>query len=66
MNGVNSQDEGDRKPLTMCPVCLRKVCWNLQVEPAEYLGELESFCRENKFTVEADWYRQATAELRAK
>jgi archaemetzincin len=63
MNGVNSQDEGDRKPLTLCPVCLRKVCWNLQVDPAEYLGQLENFCRENKLAVEADWYCQAAAAL---
>jgi archaemetzincin len=64
MNGVNSQDEGDRKPLTMCPVCLRKVCWNLQVEPVKYLGELESFCRENKLGPEAAWYRDAAELLR--
>jgi archaemetzincin len=63
MNGVNSQDEGDRKPLTMCPVCLRKVCWNLQVDPIKYLGELESFCRENKLATEADWYHDAAAVL---
>lgn len=63
MNGVNSQDEGDRKPLTMCHVCLRKVCWNLQVEPVKYLGELESFCREQKLTAEADWYHDAAAVL---
>lgn len=66
MNGVNSQDEGDRKPLTMCPICLRKVCWNLQIEPAAYLGQLEAFCRENKLAVEADWYRQAAAALAAR
>ena len=64
MNGVNSQDEGDRKPLTMCPVCLRKVCWNLQVEPVKYLGELEAFCRENRLEKEADWYHDAAAVLR--
>ena len=64
MNGINSQDEGDRKPLTMCPVCLRKVCWNLQVEPVKYLGELETFCRENKLLAEADWYHDAAAVLR--
>jgi archaemetzincin len=63
MNGVNSQDEGDRKPLTMCPVCLRKVCWNLQVEPVKYLAELEAFCRENKLTAEAAWYHDAAAAL---
>ena len=63
MNGVNSQEEGDRKPLTMCPVCLRKVCWNLQVDPVKYLGELETFCRDNKLTAEAAWYHDAAAVL---
>ncbi len=63
MNGVNSQPEGDRKPLTMCPVCLRKICWNLQVEPVKYLGELEAFCRENNLEKEADWYKDAAAVL---
>jgi archaemetzincin len=33
MNGSNNLDEGDRRPLTMCPVCLRKICWNLQADP---------------------------------
>jgi len=64
MNGVNSQDEGDRKPLTMCPVCLRKVCWNLQVEPVKYLGELEAFCQQNKLQAEADWYHDAAEVLK--
>lgn len=63
MNGVNSQPEGDRKPLTMCPVCLRKICWNLQVDLVKYLGELEAFCRENKLEKEADWYKDAAAVL---
>lgn len=64
MNGVNSQPEGDRKPLTMCPVCLRKICWNLQVDPVKYLGELEAFCREHKLEKEADWYKDAAEVLR--
>jgi archaemetzincin len=63
MNGVNSQDEGDRKPLTLCPACLRKVCWNLQIEPVKYLGELEAFCRENKLMAEAAWYHDAATVL---
>ena len=33
MNGSNHQEEKDRRPMHLCPVCLRKLCWNLQVEP---------------------------------
>ena len=63
MNGVNSLDEADRKPLVFCPVCLRKLCWNLQVEPKAYLGELEAFCREHGLKDEEAWYKQARAAL---
>ncbi len=40
MNGSNNREESDRKPLHLCPVCLRKLCWNLQVEPVSYLEKL--------------------------
>lgn len=66
MNGVNNLDEADRKPLTMCPVCLRKVCWNLQVDPPTYLSQLEGFCREHELREEADWYRRAGEALAKK
>jgi archaemetzincin len=66
MNGVNSQEEGDRKPLVMCPVCLRKICWNLQIEPIAYLSQLEAFCRENKLNDEAIWYKRAGETLKNK
>jgi archaemetzincin len=59
MNGSNSRPESDRQPLHFCPVCLRKVCWNLQVDPAEYLAELEAFCRKHKLQEEAEWYANA-------
>ena len=32
MNGCNTHEERDRTPLHPCPVCLRKLCWNLRVE----------------------------------
>ena len=63
MNGVNSLAEADRRPLHLCPVCLRKVCWNLQLEPAEYLGRLEAFCKKHKLDDEAKWYAQAREGL---
>lgn len=59
MNGSNSLPESDRQPLHFCPVCLRKVCWNLQADPAEYLSKLEAFCLKHKFEEEAESYAKA-------
>jgi archaemetzincin len=63
MNGSNHQAERDARPLHLCPVCLRKLCWNLQVEPMAYLTKLEAFCLENGLEVERDWYERATTAL---
>jgi archaemetzincin len=62
MNGSNHQEEKDRRPMHLCPVCLRKLCWNLQVEPVPYLQALASFCHKNH--PEAGWYGRAVALLR--
>jgi archaemetzincin len=59
MNGANSPEETDRHPLHFCPVCLRKLLWNLTARPADYLAEMEKFCREHDFADEAEWYRAA-------
>jgi archaemetzincin len=56
MNGSNHQEEKDRRPMHLCPVCLRKVCWNLRVEPVPYLTALRTFCRQNGLNTEAGWY----------
>jgi archaemetzincin len=64
MNGSNSLEESDRRPLHFCPVCLRKLCWNLQVEPAPYLARLGAFCDRQGFAGEANWYEQASALVR--
>jgi len=66
LNGSNHLEEADRKPLHLCPICQQKLCWNLQVDPATYLGKLEGFCRQHGFADEADWYRLAVQALRAK
>jgi archaemetzincin len=63
MNGANSLAENDRKPMTMCPVCLRKICWNLQVDPRSYLSQLETFCGEHELKDEAVWYKRAIEAL---
>jgi archaemetzincin len=64
MNGSNHQEEKDRRPMHLCPVCLRKLCWNLQVEPLPYLKKLEAFCRRYGFDAESGWYEKAIALLR--
>ena len=43
MNGANSLPESDRAPLLFCPVCLRKLCWNLGLDPVEHLRKLHQF-----------------------
>lgn len=63
MNGSNNRVESDAQPLHFCPVCLRKVCWNLRVEPVEYLASLEKFCRREILSDEADWYHEAVELL---
>jgi hypothetical protein len=47
----------------LCPVCLRKLCWNLRIEPIPYLTALKTFCRQNGFDTEAGWYDKAIKTL---
>ncbi len=65
MNGSNHQQERDQRPLHLCPVCLRKLCWNLQVEPIPYLTKLKTFCQTHDLGAEARWYEKAVAALAA-
>jgi hypothetical protein len=50
-------------PLHPCPVCLRKLCWNLRVDPVAYLTKLKAFCRQNGLDPESRWYEKAVAAL---
>jgi len=63
MNGSNHQEERDSRPLHLCPICVRKLCWNLQVEPVPYLKMLVDFWRAQGFAEEAAWYGTAVATL---
>lgn len=63
MNGSNHQEERDARPLHLCPVCLRKLCWNLQVEPVPYLTRLKAFCQQNGLDPERGWYEKVMAAL---
>ncbi|MBN9118059.1 MAG: hypothetical protein J0I06_02640 [Planctomycetes bacterium] len=61
MNGSNHQAERDSRPLNPCPVCLRKLMWNLQADAGAYLRRLAAFCTAQGFD-EAAWFTRA-AEL---
>ena len=63
MNGSNHQEEKDRRPMHLCPVCLRKLCWNLRVEPVPYLTKLNAFCQQHGLDPESIWYEKALAAL---
>jgi archaemetzincin len=62
MNGSNHQQERDSRPMYLCPVCLRKLLWNLQTEAVPYLRRLEAFCSQQGLE-EADWYARAVEAL---
>ncbi len=62
MNGNNNQAERDSRPLHLCPVCLRKLCWNIQVQPVSHLKRLVAFHREHGLDG-ADWLATAAGAL---
>ena len=63
MNGSNHQEEKDRRPMHLCPVCLRKLCWNLQVDPVAYLKRLGAFYEAHGFDEEARYCRDGMGRL---
>src|SRR5262245_12758951 len=63
MNGSNHQEEKDRRPMHLCPVCLRKLCWNLQAEPVSYLSKLKAFCQQHGRNAESNWYERVIEAL---
>jgi archaemetzincin len=65
MNGSNHQEERDRRLLHLCPVCLRKLMWNLRADPVPYLTKLKTFCEQNAFRPEVVWYDRAITALAA-
>ena len=55
MNGSNHLAESDRRPLHLCPVCLRKLQWSVGFVVLERYKALEHVTRTDGFSDEADW-----------
>lgn len=58
MNGSNHLAESDRRPLHLCPVCLRKLQWSIGFDVVERYRAMERVARIDGFVDEADWLSQ--------
>ena len=64
MNGSNHLVESDRRPLHLCPVCLRKLQWSIGFDVLKRYTELERLNRTNGFMDEAGWLSRRINTLR--
>jgi archaemetzincin len=64
MNGSNHLAESDRRPLHLCPVCLRKLQWSIGFDVLQRYRALERLTRADGFTDEADWFNRRIEFLR--
>jgi archaemetzincin len=65
MNGSNSLDEMDRQTMHLCPVCLHKLQWNLNLDVPRRYRELREIYRRHGFDDLADWTQRRLASLAA-
>jgi archaemetzincin len=64
MNGSNHLAESDRRPLHLCPVCLRKLQWSVGFDVLERYRVIERVTRADRFVDEADWFGRRIKILR--
>jgi archaemetzincin len=64
MNGSNHLEESDRRPLHLCPVCLRKLQWSIGFDVLERYVALEHANRAADFLDEAEWLGRRIKLLR--
>jgi archaemetzincin len=65
MNGSNHLAESDRRPLHLCPVCLRKLQWISGFDVLARYSALEQFNRAAGFSDEAEWLKAQIQKIRA-
>jgi len=64
MNGSNSLAESDRRPLHLCPDCLRKLRWNLGLDVVARYEALAEFYRRHGLGAEAEWVARRLRQCR--
>jgi archaemetzincin len=55
MNGSNSLEESDRRPLRLCPICLKKLKWNRGFDIISRYERLKGFFESQNLQEEAAW-----------
>ena len=64
MNGSNHLVESDRRPLHLCPVCLRKLQWSVGFDVLARYTALEEFDLTVGFNDEAEWLKARIQKIR--
>jgi archaemetzincin len=64
MGGSNNQDESDRAPLHVCPVCAHKLWWALRYDAAAREDALAGALRAAGFADEAAWSERRASWIR--
>jgi len=65
MNGSNSLAESDGRPIFLCPVCLKKLQWNLGFDVLERYERLLAFYEAEGLAVEARWTKERIIRISA-
>lgn len=55
MNGAYTLEEADLTPMHECPLCHRKLLWNIGFEPSKRFKALQEFFEKNKLSPEGEW-----------
>lgn len=63
MNGTNSLNESDRRPLDACAECMAKLCWAAGVDPRERYARLADFCAEHDLPYERRFFDDSARAL---
>ncbi len=63
MNGSNSDYESDQNPLYMCPLCLAKLCWNLDITPLAHFQKMKEFWEKEKIVDASGFYSDCIKKL---
>jgi archaemetzincin len=64
MNGTNSLNESDRRPLDACAECMAKLCWAAGADPRERYARLAAFCAEHDLPYERRFFEDAARALK--
>jgi len=65
MNGSNSLEESDRRPLRLCPFCLKKLQWNRGFDRIKRYERLRGFFEDQHLEPEAAWIKLRLQRMRS-